>query len=90
LYVGVFVRLGGCDGLPCGHADFDNGHLGLLEHFVEGVTIVKVLTAPLGPKVVHNEGAEGVKGLPEVGEVVDVVGVEAEGVFFTFDGGFAK
>ncbi len=48
----VFVGPGGSDGLPSGHADFDNGHPGLLENFVEGVAVVEVLVAPLGPKVI--------------------------------------
>ncbi len=51
LDVGVFVGSGGSDGLPGGHADFDSGHPGLLEHLVEGVTVVEVLAAPLRPKV---------------------------------------
>jgi hypothetical protein len=47
----------GPDGLPRGHADFDGGHPGLQEDFVDGVAIVEVLTASLGPKVVQDEGA---------------------------------
>jgi hypothetical protein len=52
LHSRVIDRPKGPDGLPGGHADFDGGHLGLREDFVNGVTIVEVLTAFLGPKVV--------------------------------------
>ncbi|CAK9860965.1 unnamed protein product [Sphagnum jensenii] len=86
----VFDGPGGSDGLPGGHADFDSGQPGLLEHFVEGVVIVEVLTSPLGPKVVHNEGSKDVERLSEVGEAANVVGVESRRVVFTFDGGLAK
>jgi len=48
-----------------------------LKNFVEGVVVVKVLAAPLGPEVVENEGAEDVKKLLEVGETAGVVSVEA-------------
>jgi len=90
LDVKVFVGPGGSDGLPGGLADFDSGHPGLLEHFVEGVAVVKVLTTPLGPKVVQNEGSEDVERLPEVSEATNVVGVESGRVVFAFDGGLAK
>jgi hypothetical protein len=90
LDVKVFVKPGGSDGLPSGHADFDSGHPGLLEHFVEGVAVVEVLTTPLGPKVVQNEGSEDVERLPEVGEAANVVGVESRRVVFAFDGGLIK
>ncbi len=46
--------------------------------------------APLGPKVVKNEGAEDVERLPEVGKTVGVVSVEAGRVVLAFDGGLSK
>jgi len=46
----VIDRLRGPNGLP-------GGHPGLREDFVDGVAIVEVLTASLGPKVVKDEGA---------------------------------
>ncbi len=49
-----------------------------------------MLTTPLEPKVVQNEGSEDVERLPEVGEAANVVGVESGRVVFAFDGGFAK
>jgi hypothetical protein len=52
LHSRVIDRLRGPDGLPSGHADFDGGHPGLREDFVDGVAVVEVLTASLGPKVV--------------------------------------
>jgi hypothetical protein len=52
LHSRVIDRPRGPDRLPSGHADFDGGHLGLREDFVDGVVIVEVLTASLGPKVV--------------------------------------
>ncbi len=57
LHSRVIDRPRGPDGLPGGHADFDGGHPGLREDFVDGVAIVEVLTACLGPKVVKDEGA---------------------------------
>ncbi len=86
----VFVRLGGSDGLPSGHADFNNGHPGLLEHLAKGIVIVEVFAAPLGPKVVHDEGSQDVQWLPKIGEAANVVSVETEEVIFTLDGGLAK
>jgi hypothetical protein len=62
----------------------------LLEHFVEGVAVVEVLTIPLRPKVVQNEGSKDVERLPEVGEAANVVGVGSRKVIFAFDGGLAK
>jgi len=62
----------------------------LLEHYVKGVAIVEVLTTPLGPKVVQNEGSEDVERLPKVGEAANVVGVEFGRVIFAFNGGLAK
>jgi hypothetical protein len=62
----------------------------LLKNFVEGVAVVEVLAAPLGPKVVQNEGAEDVDRLHEVGKVVGVVGVEARRVVFAFEGGLSE
>jgi len=61
-----------------------------LKNFVEGVAVVKVLAAPLGPKVVKNEGAEDVKRLHEVGETAGVVSVEAGRVVLAFDGGLSE
>jgi hypothetical protein len=62
----------------------------LLEHFVEGVAVVEVLTTPLGPTEVHNESTKDVERLPKVGEAANVVGVENGRVIFAFDGGLAK
>ncbi len=42
----------GPDGFPGGHGDFDGGHPGLREDFVNGVAVIEVLTTSLGPKVV--------------------------------------
>jgi len=61
-----------------------------LKNFVEGVAVVKVLAAPLGPEVVKNEGAEDVERLPEVGETAGVVSVEAGRVVLAFDGGLSE
>jgi hypothetical protein len=61
-----------------------------LKNFVEGVAVVKVLAAPLGPKVVKNEGAEDVERLLEVGETVGVVSLEAGRVVLMFDGGLSE
>ncbi len=61
-----------------------------MKNFVEGVAVVKVLAAPLGPKVVKDEGAEDVKRLPEIGETAGVVSVEAERVVLAFDGGLSE
>ncbi len=61
-----------------------------MKNFVEGVAVVKVLAAPLGPEVVKNEGAEDVKRLPEVGETAGVVSVEAGRVVLMFDGGLSE
>jgi hypothetical protein len=52
LHSRVIDRPRGLDGLPGGHADFDGGHPGLREDFVDGVAVVEVLTASLGPKVI--------------------------------------
>jgi hypothetical protein len=52
LHSRVIDRPRGPDGLPGGHADFDGGHLGLREDFGDGVAVVEMLTASLGPKVV--------------------------------------
>ncbi len=51
----------------------------MLEHLVEGVAVVEVLAASLGPKVVQDEGSQDVKRLPKVGEAANVVGVEPGG-----------
>jgi hypothetical protein len=61
-----------------------------LKNFVEGVAVVKVLAAPLGPKVVKNEGAEDVERLHDVGETAGVVSVEAGRVVLAFDGGLSE
>jgi hypothetical protein len=61
-----------------------------LKNFVEGVAVVKVLVAPLGPKVVKNEGVEDVERLLKVGETASVVSVEAERVVLAFDGGLSE
>jgi len=61
-----------------------------LKNFVEGVAVVKVLAAPLGPKVVKDEGAEDVKRLPEIGETAGVVSVEAGRVVLMFDGSLSE
>jgi hypothetical protein len=61
-----------------------------LKNFVEEVAVVKVLAAPLGPKVIKNEGAEDVERLPEVGETAGVVSVEAGRVVLAFDGGLSE
>jgi hypothetical protein len=52
LHSRVIDRPRGPDGLPGGHVDFDGGHPGLREDFVDGVAVVEVLTASFGPKVV--------------------------------------
>ncbi len=52
LHSRVIDRPRGPDGLPSGHADFDGGHPSLREDFVDGIAVVEVLTASLGPKVV--------------------------------------
>ncbi len=49
-----------------------------------------MLTTPLRPKVVQNEGSEDIERLLEVGEAANVVGVESGRVVFAFDGGLAK
>ncbi len=59
--VGVIFRSGGSNSLPSGHANFDSGHPGLLEHLVEGVAVIEVLVASLGTKVVQDEGSQDVK-----------------------------
>ncbi len=61
-----------------------------MKNFVEEVAVVKVLAAPLGPKVIKNEGAEDVERLPEVGETAGVVSVEAGRVVLAFDGGLSE
>jgi hypothetical protein len=61
-----------------------------LKNFVEGVAVVKVLAAPLRPKVVKNEGVEDVERLPEVGETADAVSMEARRVILAFDGGLSE
>ncbi len=61
-----------------------------MKNFVEGVAVVKVLAAPLGPKVVKDEGAEDVKRLPEIGETAGVVSVEAGRVILAFDGSLSE
>jgi len=61
-----------------------------LKNFVEGVAVVKVLTASLGPKVVKDEGAEDVERLLEVGETADVVSVEAGRVVLALNGGLSE
>ncbi len=62
----------------------------MLQNFVDGIVVVKVLAAPFGPKVVENEGTEDVEGLLEVSEAASVVSVKVGGVVLTFDGGLAK
>jgi len=52
LHSRVIHRPRGPDGLPGGHADFNGGHPGLRKDFVDGVAVVEVLAASLGPKVV--------------------------------------
>jgi len=61
-----------------------------LKNFVEGVAVIKVLAAPLEPKVVKDEAAKDVERLPEVGETVGVVSVEAGRVVFMLDGGLSE
>ncbi len=61
-----------------------------MKNFVEGVAVVKVLAAPLRPKVVKNEGAEDVERLPEVGETAGAVSMEARRVILAFDGGLSE
>jgi hypothetical protein len=86
LNVRIFVKAGGFNGFPGGHADFDNGHPGLLEHPFERVAIAEVPSAPLGPEVVQGESAQDVKWLFGVGEVADVISVEPGGVILVFSG----
>jgi len=61
-----------------------------LKNFVEGVAVVKMLAAPLEPKVVKDEGGEDVERLPEVGETAGVVSVEAGRVILAFNGGLSE
>jgi hypothetical protein len=49
-----------------------------------------VLAAPLGPKVVQDEGSQDVERLPEVGESANVVGVEPGKVVLVLGGGLAE
>ncbi|CAN5969225.1 unnamed protein product [Sphagnum jensenii] len=86
LNVRVLVGAMGSDGFPGGHADLNDGHLGLMENPFEGVLVTEVPLAPLGLKVVEKKTTEDVKRLPKVSEAVDMVGVESGGVIFMFDG----
>jgi hypothetical protein len=52
LHSRVIHRARGFDGLLGGHADFNGGHPGLRKDFVNGVAVVEVLAASLGPKVI--------------------------------------
>jgi hypothetical protein len=90
LNVRIFVKVRGSNGFPGGHADFNSGHPGLLEHPFEKVAIAEVPSAPLGPKVVQGESAQDVKWLSGVGEAVDVISVEPGGVILAFSGGLAE
>ncbi len=90
LNVRIFVKAGGSNGFPGGHADFDSGHPGLLEHPFERVTIAEVPSAPLGPEVVQGESAQDVKWLSGVGEAANMIRVEPAGGVLAFSGGLAE
>ncbi len=59
----VFTLTRGFDGFQGGHVDFNHGHPCLEEDFFQGVLVVKVPTAPLGPEIVQQEASKKVKGL---------------------------
>ncbi len=86
----VFGSLTGSDGLPGGHANLDHGHPGLSENLLEGVLVIKVLSAPPSPQVVQEKTPENVKGLPEVRETPLVVGEEVRWIFLAFVDGFPE
>jgi hypothetical protein len=45
----------GFNGLPSGHSNLDRRHPGLKENILEGITIVKMPSAPFGPDEVKEE-----------------------------------
>jgi hypothetical protein len=90
LNVRIFVKAGGSNGFPSGHADFDNGHPCLLEHPFERVAIAEVPSAPLGLEIVQGESVQDVKWLSSVGEAADVISVEPGGGVLVFSGGLAE
>jgi hypothetical protein len=56
-----------------GHANFDRGHPGLLEHLSTRMLIIEMRPTSLRPEKVENEAWKYVKGLFVIGEVLDVI-----------------
>jgi hypothetical protein len=56
-----------------GHANFDRGHPGLLEHLSKKILTIEMHPTSLGPEKVENEVSKYVKGLFVVGEAPDVI-----------------
>jgi hypothetical protein len=81
----VFTLTRGPNGFPGGHADLNHGHPSLEQDSFQGVLVVKVLAAPLGPEIVQQEASENVKGLLDIGVPSGVVSVKVRRVIFLFD-----
>jgi hypothetical protein len=49
------------DGLPSGHPNLNDSHLGLLKDFPRGILVIKMPPASLRPKEVEDETTKDVK-----------------------------
>jgi hypothetical protein len=58
---------------PGGHANFNRGHPGLLEHLSKRVLTTEMHSTSLEREIVENEALKYVKGLSIVGEALDVI-----------------
>ncbi len=80
----------GSNGLLGGHSDLGGGFLGLQQHPLEGVLVVKVSTAPFRPEIEEEETPKYVEGLHSVGEAPEVVAVEVRRVVVLLKDSLAK
>jgi hypothetical protein len=82
--------LKGIDGLPSGHPNLNNSHLGLLKDFPRGILVIKILPTSLRPKEVEDETVKDVKRLSNVGKAPYMVPLDPRGVIFSLEDGFTQ
>ncbi len=58
---------------PGGHANFDRGHLGLLEHLSRRLLTIEMHLTSLELEKVENEASKYVKGMSVIGEAPDMI-----------------
>ncbi len=80
----------GSNGPPGGHADLGRGFPRLKKNSLEGVSVVEVLAASLGPKIIEQEALKDVEGLTAVSESARVIAVKIRGVVIFFENGFPE